>query len=330
MTTFGMDIIIVGAGLSGLMAARTLTDAGKRVQVLDKEPSVGGRMTTLTMGSGRADAGAQFFTVREPEFRTYVDRWLRDGIVFEWSRGWSDGSLADTRDGNPRYAVREGMAALPAHLAESLNVRTGVEVSAISRLAEGWHLSSTRNEHFTAHGLILTAPVPQSLALLHTSDLSLDVDQETALNGIDYEPCLTGLFVIDGDASLPSPGAIQRHGAQITWISDNKRKGLSAKTLLTVQASPSYSRAMWERPDDDIIASLRIDLMPFIGEHTPIAESYIKRWRYSLPTILFPERCLVAHDLPLIFAGDAFAQPRVEGAFLSGIAAGEAMLNLLG
>lgn len=330
MTTFGTDVLIVGAGLSGLMAARTLIDAGKRVQVIEKEPVVGGRMMTRSIGSGKADEGAQFFTVRQREFRTYVDRWLHEGIVFEWSRGWSDGSLADTRDGNPRYAVRDGMAALPAHLAEGLNVRTSTEIGAVSRLADGWHLSSKRDDHFTAGGLILTAPVPQSLALLRTGDIKLDVDQETALNGIDYEPCLTGLFVIDGNASLPAPGAIQRHGAQIAWISDNKRKGLAPKTLLTVQAGPSYSRAMWERPDDDIIASLRIDLMPFIGESTPIVESSIKRWRYSQPTVLFPERCLVADGLPLVFAGDAFAEPRVEGAFLSGIAAGEAMLKLLG
>ncbi|MFN8528736.1 MAG: FAD-dependent oxidoreductase [Anaerolineae bacterium] len=329
MTTFGTDVLIIGAGLSGLMAARTLADAGKRVIVLDKGTRVGGRMNTRRMGGGLADDGAQFFTVREPEFRRYVDRWLADNLVFEWSRGWSDGSLADTRDGHPRYAVRNGMAALMEVLAQGLDVRSNTQVVALHRLAEGWQVTDSREAHYTARGLILTPPVPQSLELLHTGKVTLDVDQETALNGIDYEPCLTGLFLIDGEASLPSPGAIQRFGAQITWLCDNKRKGLSPKTLLTVQASPTYSRAMWERNDADIIASLRIDLMPFIGETTPIVEWQLIRWRYSLPTILFPERCMVAKGLPLVFGGDAFAQPRIEGAFLSGIAAGQAMLNLL-
>ena len=34
----GADVIVVGAGLAGLVAATELTDAGKRVLVLDQEP----------------------------------------------------------------------------------------------------------------------------------------------------------------------------------------------------------------------------------------------------------------------------------------------------
>ncbi|MGN6305146.1 MAG: FAD-dependent oxidoreductase, partial [Mesorhizobium sp.] len=43
--TADADVLIVGAGLAGLVAACELTDAGKKVVVLDQEPeqSLGGQ-----------------------------------------------------------------------------------------------------------------------------------------------------------------------------------------------------------------------------------------------------------------------------------------------
>ena len=53
----------------------------------------------------------------------------------------------------------------------------------------------------------------------------------------------------------------------------------------------------------------------------------VHRWRYSQPTVLHEESFLVAEGVPnLVFAGDAFAGPKIEGAALSGLSAAEAML----
>ena len=55
----------------------------------------------------------------------------------------------------------------------------------------------------------------------------------------------------------------------------------------------------------------------------------VKRWRYSGPVTPFPERYAVAaaHPGMLLFAGDGFGDSKVEGAFLSGLAAAERLLN---
>ena len=53
----------------------------------------------------------------------------------------------------------------------------------------------------------------------------------------------------------------------------------------------------------------------------------IHGWRYSKPMWIDDGPCLVVHRSPdLVFAGDAFAGARVEGAALSGLAAADAIL----
>jgi predicted NAD/FAD-dependent oxidoreductase len=47
--------------------------------------------------------------------------------------------------------------------------------------------------------------------------------------------------------------------------------------------------------------------------------------------VVHPHRCLVATGLPpLVFAGDAFGEAKVEGAVRSGAAAAEALREVLG
>jgi hypothetical protein len=59
------DVIVVGAGLSGLVAANGLEDAGYSVIVVDKGRSVGGRMATRRIQNGIA---ANIMTMRSVKF----------------------------------------------------------------------------------------------------------------------------------------------------------------------------------------------------------------------------------------------------------------------
>lgn len=54
------DYLIIGAGIAGLGAAYELQKQGKQVLVLEKEPFVGGRMSTMTINGIPIDLGAKF------------------------------------------------------------------------------------------------------------------------------------------------------------------------------------------------------------------------------------------------------------------------------
>jgi renalase len=323
------DVLIVGAGLSGLVAAQTLAASGLKPLMVDKGRSVGGRLATRRIGGGLADHGAQFFTVRSPAFQEMVDKWLEAGLAYQWSSGFSN-DAQPANDGYPRYAVHGGMNALAKHLARELDaqasIRTNIKLTAVELQENGWQAVDEQGITYLARAVLLTPPVPQSLALLGSTPLA--PADRAALERIAYAPCVAGMFLVNGAVNLPEPGALQRPDAPISWIADNQRKGISPDArVITVHAGPDYSRQLWDMPESEALAALRDGILPFLGPGTEVIEAELKRWRYALPTTLHPERCLVAEGLPLLaFAGDAFGEARVEGATLSGLAAAQALL----
>ena len=200
--------VIVGAGMSGLLAANELQDAGWTVTVLDKGRGVGGRMATRRVGEGTFDHGTQFFTVREERFEKLVESWMDDGVVEEWTRGFADAEGQSNEDGHPRYRGSEGMTSVPKHLSRNLDVKTGERVVKVDRREEGWEVS-TENAAYDAAVLLLTAPVPQSLALAESGDYRLPEEAKSQLQEISYDPCIALMVTVSETGLVPAPGGMQ-------------------------------------------------------------------------------------------------------------------------
>lgn len=319
-------ILIVGAGIAGLMAARTLQAAGKEVIVVDKGRGVGGRMATRRVGAAVIDHGAQFFTVRTDRFAAHVPEWLARGLVTEWTRGFANAEGIWQNDGYPRYCCVNGMSAVPKYLAEGIDVRTGVRVSSISHNEGGWNLLFEDGATLNGESLILTPPVPQSLDLLRDGQVELRQNAGEALKSIVYDPCLAVLAVLDSPSALPEPGGVQIDSEPIRWIADNTRKGISpAAYAVTIHGAPDFSREHWEQDRTAAGEILLQAAASWLGD-ARVTEFQVHGWRYSQPVNPYPEPCLVVEQ-SLIFAGDGFGSSRVEGAALSGLAAADALLN---
>ena len=67
------DVVVVGAGLAGLVAARRLTRAGLDVVVLEASDDVGGRVRTDLVGGWRLDRGFQVLNTAYPAVLDEID-----------------------------------------------------------------------------------------------------------------------------------------------------------------------------------------------------------------------------------------------------------------
>lgn len=67
------DVVVIGAGLAGLTAAKTLADRGREVVVLEREDSVGGRQRSRTVDGFILDRGFQLLNPAYPALCEVAD-----------------------------------------------------------------------------------------------------------------------------------------------------------------------------------------------------------------------------------------------------------------
>ena len=305
-------IAIVGAGMAGLMAARSLRARGASVIVLEKSRGVGGRMATKRVGAAVFDQGAQFFTARDEAFARCVREWAEAGVVAKWPGGQQE-----------RWIGRGGMTGVAKQLSAGLDIERERKVTAAMHVAEGWELAIDGHGLMRAERLVLTAPVPQSLALLAAGGVRLPNDVTEALTRVDYHPCLALLVVLDGPSAVPAGGVAVGEGP-LRWVADNAKKGISSAAggAVTLHATPAFSAEHYGKPESEIAALLVPAAREFLGG-AQVVSATLHRWRYSEVVTAWPERCLWWPELALGMAGDAFGGARVEGAALSGLAIAE-------
>ena len=293
--------------MAGLTAAAELSACGWEVTILDKGRSVGGRLATRRLGSSRLDHGAQFFTTRSEEFIRAVAGWEMAGWVEPW---YSD-------EGHIRYKGVGGMNALAKHLAGPFLVRMETRVQTLAAICDRWQATTESGEVFDADALILTPPAPQAASLL----AGLAPDVSATLARINFDPCFALLLTLEGPSLIPAPGYARPADGMIEWLADNTQKGVSeGPAAITVHATGAFTRANLDAPGDEVTRLLLAAAEPFLGG--AVTASQLHRWLYAKPPADNYSMCLFSdHPAPVAVAGDAFAGARVEGAWLSGLAA---------
>ena len=309
-----MRVVVVGAGVAGLVAARELARRHE-VLVLDKGRSVGGRLATRRIGDAVLDHGAQFFTVRGEAFRAQTDDWVGRGVARVWCRGFHERA-----DGYPRYVGTAGMNSLAKDLARGLDCRCSTLAFTVRRDGDGWQVVTDDGTVERADAVVLTCPLPQTWALLAESGVELP----DGLSRIEYERAISLLAVLDRPSAVPEPGGVQADAHDdanaFAFVSDHRARGVSPLPAVTFHATVPFSHANWDRPTDELEAALRRRARPFLGDAT-ITTAQVKKWRFATPATIWPDPAYVVPGERIVLAGDAFAGPKVEGAYVSGLAA---------
>lgn len=294
--------------MAGLSTARILTQNGHEVTLLDKGRGVGGRMATRKIELAKADHGAQYFSVKSPEFRLFIDELIAQNIISEWQ--------VPQRE-NVRYIGRTGMNTIPKHMAASLNVR-------LNEKAVRLHSQSVETEsgnQYLFDALISTMPIPQATELFQRSETVLSDKDQHVLASIEYDPCIAVLAMLKTPTAIEGGGLLLEN-QPVAWIADNFQKGISSVPSVTLHASASYSQAHLEGDLQTVGNNLLASVSDWIVPES-IEQVQVHRWRYSLARQRYSHSFYKLEHAPVYLAGDAFGLGNVEGAFLSGLEVGK-------
>ena len=340
------DVAIIGAGISGLSAAKRIQEAGRDVVVVEKSRGLGGRAATrrMTVAAGGeipVDHGAQFFTARDLRFQDQVARWQERGICFPWSEGfmtWQAGSLhgPEAQWKDIRYACRGGMSQLGKFLAEGLDVVREFQVGSVTLEKGIWHLHADAGhsaEPLCAKALLVSSPLPQAMKLVGHC---LSPEQQEFTTRITCGPCIAVIARYPDDIQPPLWHGIQvrETGSPISWMAwdSTKRNQGGPGAIAVIHASPEYS-LLWLQASKEELKKAGAELLKeavLIGgdwmNHPD--DLVVHRWRFahpqgpSAPSGFLRAPC---HE-PLYLIGDGLNGGRIEGAWLSGLFAAEDFL----
>ena len=345
----GLHIAVVGAGMAGVVCARTLVQAGHRVTLFEKSRGLGGRMSTRRTEFGGFDHGAQYFTVRDARFETAL-RSNATSVVRPWSAstvrvldelGRVLASAPPPTE--PHFVASPGMSALVNLWAQplaqpamhgNLLARTLLDtrVTRVERDAlhpEQWQLRSedTQGGQQVLGGfdrVVLAMPHPQIHDLLLASGLAPELRQ--ALTPVHVAPCWT-LMVAYPQAmqpGLPHLGpqwnAARSTHHRISWLArESSKPGRDPIERWTVQASPAWSTKHLEDEPERVKAKLLKGFAEITGIRATPTHAVAHRWRFAQTQTPLGKSHLYDKALGIGVCGDWCLGHRVEDAFVSGL-----------
>ena len=208
------DILILGAGLTGLTLAKLLQDQGKDFLVLEARDRIGGRIHTIKTDNGsHVECGATWFF---PHFQNLAkclrdvkvslkDQFMRGYTLYEYNKVQEPRQIL-TREDSEMLRIEGGTSQIVQRLHSSLEDGRVVLSEAVVRIAR------------TRTGL----EVESSGGVRHCKYLVSTLPPQLLLSSVEFQPALP-----DNVKSVMS----QTH----TWMGD------SVKTILT------YSSPWWRR-----------------------------------------------------------------------------------
>ena len=341
-----LNIAIVGAGMAGITAARTLAKAGHRVHVFEKSRGAGGRMSTRESVHGSFDHGAQYFTVRDARFSLALQSvpgtqdicrpWSANAVrvldplghVFEAARSSKEA----------HFVAKPGMNALVRHWAQPLGkaLQLHTTVHRMERMPNGqWVLHATYQHgtqdepqvHSGFDRVLLAMPSVQTAQLLRNSGAQVaSTSWLDALAKVEVAPCWTLMLAFPnasqpGLAHLgPQWNAARSTHHRVAWLArESSKPGRGQIERWTVQASAAWSQEHLEDDAPRVQAKLLRAFSELTGIRAEPSFAQVHRWRYAKTVQPLGVSHLYHPATGLGTCGDWHLGHRVEDAFVSGL-----------
>ncbi|APO96977.1 NAD(P)-binding protein [Xanthomonas vesicatoria] len=311
-------VAVIGAGLAGLACAKALQAAGAVVTVYERGDAPGGRMRGRAGAGWQCDAGAQYFTARDPDFAAVVQAWGAAGVAARWPARiarWDGTEMRASQTALTRFVGVPEMAA-PVHaLAIGLDVRLHAPVRSLQRNGQGWALRVHGEPAMQMVDTVLLAlAAPDAAALLAGIAPAL----ATIAGDARMQPAWA--VVLRFDARIdPGYDALFVNTGSLRWVArDSSKPARQGAEAWLLHATADWSQLHVDATPEDVSAMLLPELAA-LGLPLPQAcDAY--RWEVASTDPPLQTGCVWDAQLRLGMCGDWLAGGRVEGAWQSGTA----------
>jgi renalase len=346
-----MQIIIVGAGISGLAAAYHLNQHAPslRIHCIEKSRGIGGRVATRRRDGAIFDHGAQFFRpVDDAQHHFFTQVLPHDQLIDIAPPVWTFDKHNTITQGDttqntlPKFIYRDGINQLaklltPTHMTITRETRVhhillhDQQVTCVSDT--GAHIAS-------GAAVVFTPPAPQTHEILAASTLPPEMHTTlcTALAQAQYRPCLSVTLAFHGNFDWPYYALVNSDRAHdFSWVAFEHLKSPArvptGQTLVTVQCGPAASRRWWEYDTAQLATTLFPQLCALLGTALPEPLWCDRQgWRYALPDHAADALALQTYEQShgVYFTGDALiGLGRIQLAVAHGMATAQRLIDHL-
>ena len=311
-------VAIIGAGVAGLAAARTLQDNGCAVTVFDRGRKPGGRLASIELSGHHVDLGAPVLSFKDPRLRLWVESWHKKGLIQDWVVREADWSSFDGHVDAPtlRHVATPTMRSLCLHLAEGVEVHQQNPVTSLLRAEDQWSLGGEGSDLGSFDVVVVAGAARQTLSLLGERDLFAP-----QLETVESAPQWTVGMTFSERLPLEVDLLKDPEGPIGLAIRESSKPGRPEGECWALHASRTWAAEHVEEHRDDAAQLLSELFLNRIGASAvkPL-EVIAHRWRLGRVVTPLDTTCLWDRDRHLGLCGDYFGQATIEGAMLSGIA----------
>ena len=268
------DLIIIGAGLTGLHLAKSLQSLGVKSLLLEKSKGLGGRIATRRISDLGFDHGAPYLDSSQ--------------VLSEYA--------SFSRDEKGFY-LPGGMNQLPKTIASGLEIRRNQKLKVLQPDENKWNLETEEGLKLQSRNLIITAPLPQALELLEANSLLLP--KHEGLKTVHYTKALIYLAVLK---DLPAQFALSKNESDKIFLMRERKLHPQG---IVMHLSASLSESLFDASEETILEKMREEFRQSSLGAFEVLIDEAKKWKFSRPRTTLPDT--FTQIAPGLFlTGDAF------------------------